>query len=543
MSFTSIPFYLFAAYTVLLYYLAPRRCQWLVAMLASIAFYASYGVERFPFIIAASLIAYFAARRMDDLQQTAQSPTESKKRCKPVLYLALGLIVGMLAFIKLQSYLVNIPVLSFIPWFVSKVYHHWGKLLVKLPGIAHLVKDDIFTDHGRMASTVSILGALGISYYTFSLISYVADIYWRKDKAETNYLHLLAFTIYFPKILQGPISRHKELAPQLFEGHSFDYTRFCFGVQRMLWGYFKKLVIADRLAIFVNTVFGNVAGETGAHLLVAAVFGAVQSYCDFSGCMDIALGFSECLGLKLAENFNHPFFSKSAAEFWRRWHITLGTWLKDYVYMPLVLSPQLIKLSKRVKERFGAQAAKNMMTAVPLLITWLITAVWHGTTLNYLVWGLYWYVLIAASAIFAPWYKKLTAALRINTEAGSWKLFQMVRTFVLFMVCHVMIISKDLPSLWLFFERTFTEFHMEGFFDGSLYTLGLDRPNFLLSIVCIFVLWSASMLQERGSVRERIAGSNLVFRWAIYYIAFFSIIIFGIYGPGYDAASFVYMQY
>jgi len=291
--FTSFLFFIFAAYTVLLYYLAPKRYQWLVAMLASIAFYASYGVERLPFILASSLIAYFAARKMDKLQREIKQPAEAKKKCKPVLYLALAGLIRLLLYAKIGT------------WVMQSV----GAAL-KLGG----------------AETAKAIVALGVSYYTFSLISYVADVYWRKDKAETNYLHLLAFTIYFPKILQGPISRHKELAPQMFEGHSFDYTRFCFGVQRMLWGYFKKLVIADRLAIFVNTVFGSVANETGAHLLVAAVFFVVQSYCDFSGCMDIALGFSECLGLKLAENFNHPFFSKSAAEFWRRWHMSLGTW-------------------------------------------------------------------------------------------------------------------------------------------------------------------------------------------------------------------------
>jgi|GEM_PF-18702 len=510
LSFTNYRFFLFAACTALFYYLVPKRAQWVVAMLASIVFYSTYGRKRMVFIFAASLIAYFAARKMDRLQREIENKAEAKKKCKPILLLAFAGLISMLLYAKIGT------------WVMQTV----GTAL-RIGG----------------AETAKAIVALGISYYTFSLISYLADVYWRKDTAETNYLHLLAFTIYFPKILQGPISRHKELAPQFFEEHRFDYEKFCFGVQRMLWGYFKKLVIADRLAIFVNTVFGNVEGESGAHLLVAAVFGAVQSYCDFSGCMDIACGFSECLGLKLAENFDHPFFSRSAAEFWRRWHITLGTWLKNYIYMPLVISPGLIKMSKRVKERFGAQAAKNMMAAIPLLITWLITAVWHGTTPNYLVWGLYWYILITASTVFASEYKKLATVLRINTETGSWRLFQMVRTFVLFMVCHVMIISKDLPSLWLFFKRVFTEFHIEGFFNGSLYTLGLDRPNFLLGIVSIFALWSVSMLQRSGSVRERIAGSNLVFRWTMYYVLFFSIIIFGIYGPGYNTASFVYMQY
>lgn len=510
LSFTSFLFYLFVAYTVLLYYLVPKRAQWLVAMLASIAFYATYGVERLPFILASSLIAYFAARKMDKLQRETEDKAEAKKKCKPVLVLALIGLVGLLLYAKIGT------------WVMQTV----GAAL-KIGG----------------AETAKAIVALGVSYYTFSLISYVADVYWRKDTAETNYLHLLAFTIYFPKILQGPISRHKELAPQMFEEHRFDYEKFCFGVQRMLWGYFKKLVIADRLAIFVNTVFGNIEGETGVHLLVAAVFGAVQLYCDFSGCMDIALGFSECLGLKLAENFDHPFFSRSAAEFWRRWHITLGTWFKDYVYMPLVISPKLIALSKSIKDKVGNRAGKAVMTVIPLTVVWLLTGLWHSTGWNYVVWGLYWGALIVCSTVFAPEYKKLAALLRISTETGSWKLFQMVRTFFLFVIGRILTIPGNLAKSVEVFHKIIAEFHMEGFFDGSLYTLGLDRPNFLLGIVCIFVLWSASMLQRQGSVRERIAASNLVFRWIIYYIGFFSIIIFGIYGPGYDASSFVYMQF
>ncbi|MBR1812176.1 MAG: MBOAT family protein [Clostridia bacterium] len=510
MGFISLQFFLLAALTLILYYLFPKNAQWLVTMLMSIAFYASYGVERLPFLLASSLIAYLAARKMDRLQRETEDKAEAKKKCRPVLYLALAGLIGLLLYAKIGT------------WVMQSV----GAAL-KIGG----------------AETAKAIVALGVSYYTFSLISYIADVYWRRDTAETNYLHLLAFTIYFPKILQGPISRHKELAPQMFEKHRFDYRQFCFGVQRMLWGYFKKLVIADRLAIFVNTVFGNVEWETGAHLLVAAVFGAVQSYCDFSGCMDIALGFSECLGLKLAENFDHPFFSRSAAEFWRRWHITLGTWLKDYVYMPLVISPQLIGLSKRMRTRFGVRAGKAVMSVLPLLAVWLLTGFWHGSGLDYITWGLYWGVIIILSNVFAPEIKKLAAALRINTEAGSWTLFQMARTSVLFMVGRLLTAFGDLSKAWLAFRKFFTEFHVDGFFDGSLYTRGLDRPNFLLGIVCVFVLWAVSMLQRNGSVRERLAGSNIVFRWAAYYILFFAIIIFGIYGPGYNAASFIYMQF
>ena len=509
-SFTSLFFYLFAAVTALVYYLVPKRAQWVVILAASILFYATYGLERLPFLLASSLIAYFAARKMDKLQQSAAKPAEAKKKCRPVLYLTLAGLIALLLYAKIGT------------WVIRSV------------GAALRVGG---------AETAKAIVALGVSYYTFSLISYVADVYWRKDKAEHNFFRLLAFTIYFPKILQGPISRHKELAPQFFEEHSFDYRQFCFGLQRMLWGYFKKLVVADRLAILVNAVFGNIAGETGAHLLVAAVFSALQLYADFSGCMDIACGFSECLGLKLAENFDRPFFSRSGAEFWRRWHMTLGAWFKDYVYMPITISPKLFAATKKVKSKLGDRAGKALMTIVPGAVVWALTAFWHGANKSYMLWGVYWFLVITIPTLFAPEIKKLTAALRINTEAGSWRVFQMVRTFFLFVVCRILVQPGSVSASFLVFRRILTAFHPGSLLDGSLFTLGLNLANLAMGIAGVFVMWAVSMLQKQKSVRERIADSNLVFRWTIYYILFFAILVFGVYGPGYDAANFVYMNY
>lgn len=177
----------------------------------------------------------------------------------------------------------------------------------------------------------SIIVPLGISYYTFSVIGYLADVYWGKEKAEKNFLKFLLFILYFPKILEGPIENYRPLADRLFEGHKFDYKQFCFGLQIMVYGAFKKLVVADRLVILTDEIFGteSYVNYGGAMVLVGAVFRALQMYADFSGCMDMALGMSQALGIELRKNFNHPFFSKSAAEFWRRWHITLGVWFKD----------------------------------------------------------------------------------------------------------------------------------------------------------------------------------------------------------------------
>lgn len=511
MTLTGIPFFVLAVATVLLYYTLPKRGQWVILLLASLAFYATYGLEQFIPMLLAAIAAYLAARRIQEVYDAEEGGTaaERKAKSKGNLLFAVAVLVILLLYAKLGNWV--------------------------LQGLAGVLSLD-----GNLMQTVV---ALGVSYYTFSLISYVADVYWRKDRAETNFLRLLLFVLYFPKVLQGPISRHKDLAPQLAQPHKFDYREFCFGLQLMVWGYFKKLVIADRLAIFVNTVFGNAENAFGSHLLVAACFAAFHLYCDFSGCMDIVGGLSQCLGLALEKNFNHPFFSKTAAEFWRRWHITLGTWFKDYILMPLMISPKLIGVSRKLRERFGPRAGKAFMNVVPLTAVWLLTGFWHGTSWNYVVWGIYWGSMMIFSTVFAPEIKKITKLLHINTETASWRVFQMLRTSMLYVVSRTLTSLSTLDQFFNVCRQVLFNFHPEGFFDGSLYTLGLDRPNFLLALVCLFVLWCVSMLQERGSIREGIEGSNIMFRWVIYYIGIFAILIFGIYGPGYDASSFVYMKF
>ena len=485
----------------------------------------TYGIEALLFIVTASVITYLTARKMnviytecDDYIKNRELTKDEKKewqlcckrKCKSVLYIAFAFLIGMLLYAKTGR------------WIVESVYS-----LLSL----------------STENMLEVIIPLGISYYTFSAVAYLADVYWRKQKPEENYFKFALFLIYFPKILQGPISRYKNLAHQLTSEHEFNYKQFCFGIQLMVWGYFKKIVIADRLAVVVNEVFHNYENYSGGYFIVAAVFGAIQLYCDFSGCMDIARGFSQALGIELEANFERPFFSRSAAEFWRRWHMTLGTWFKDYVYMPLVISPKLIKIAQSTKVKFGNRMGKAILTIIPSAIVWILTGLWHGTGWNYILWGIYWGTVIICSTVFEPEIKQLTKILKINTATSSWKVFQMVRTFFLFVGGRMLTIPKDINALWEIIKKIFTEFKLEIFFDGSLYKLGLNRANFTLALVTILILWIVSMLQERGSVREKIAKYNIVFRWTVYYIAVFSIIVFGMYGPGYDASSFVYMQY
>ncbi|MDO5539804.1 MAG: MBOAT family O-acyltransferase [Eubacteriales bacterium] len=526
MTFLSGSFFVFILAVVLLYYIMPLKGRWVVLLLASILFYLSWGWKAFAVVLFSSLLVYLSARWMEKIYarqsekiknsdmnaaEKKKCKQQAKKKCHRILIFTGFVLVIVLAYSKIGQ---NI-----------------------LDGISRLTGEEL-------PVWMQVLVPLGISYYTFSMLSYLADVYWKKDKAEHNFLKFLLFVLFFPKILQGPISRHRDLADQLNEGHAFDYTNFCFGIQLALWGYFKKLVIADRLSIFVDSVFLNCYDqESSLIFVIAAMFASVELYCDFSGCMDMARGISQMLGIELEQNFEHPFFSRSAGEFWRRWHATLGEFFKNYVYMPVAISPALLKLSRKIKKTFGSRASKSLMVIVPLVCVWTLSGLWHGTGYNYIIWGIYWAVLTIVPSVFAPEINKMTSLLKINTEARSWHIFQMVRTFLLFSFGRLLTVPGHIRTSLDILKQIAAKFDVWILFDESLYNYGLNRKNFWVAMAGIFVLWCVSMLQERGSVREMIARNNAVVRWTIYYLAFFAVIIFGVWGAGYSNTGFTYMNY
>lgn len=494
MSIISVNYAIYVAVIILMYYLVNQKKQWVVLLFGSILFTMVAGIKVVIIPSVISMIAYFAAIVIENTDK------EYRRKRKMVLTIAVIALITTLLLVKL------------------KIFFRIG------------IESFIFP--------------IGISYYSFSLISYVADVYWRKDEAEKNYFKLLLFTLYFPKILQGPISKHRNIKEKLYEGSEFDYKRFCFGLQRMLWGYFKKLVIADRLAVFVTSVFRDFSNVGGCLLFVGAILGAFQLYCDFSGCMDMALGLSEILGIELEENFRRPFFAKSAAEFWNRWHRTLGMWFTDYIYMPIVISPKTIKFSGKIKKWFGKRPAKSFMTILPVAIVWLITGLWHGTGLNYILWGLYWGILMIISNVFSPEIRKIAGYMRIDVDSQWFQVFRQFRTFFLFVISRILTIPSNVETSFAIYKKFFTDARLWELFDGTIYTLGLDRKDFIVAIVALIVLFYVMRKQEQGIVmREQLAKLPIVLRWGICYIGIFSVLIFGIYGPGYNASAFVYTNF
>ena len=488
LTFINFAFFVALALTFALYFLVPLKAQKFVLLGASLAFYATWGITQFSFVAVAALTAWGGA--------LAISTAKTKRKKLALLWLSVVILLSMLLYVKI------------------------GKLFL---------------------DAKSLVIPLGISYYTFSVVGYLADVYWGKEKAERNFSKLSLFILYFPKILEGPIERFRPLADELWEGHRFDYKQFCFGLQLMVYGAFKKLVIADRISVLTGKIFSidNLGEYGGALVIVGAILRALHMYADFSGCMDMALGMSQAMGIRLMPNFQRPFFAKSAAEFWRRWHITLGSWYKSYISMPITINPTLIKLTGKIRSRFGKRAGRTFITAIPLYAVWFLTGMWHGTGRGYLAWGMYYGTIIFVSMAFEPELKKLTQTLRINTEAKSYGVFRMLRTFLIFSFGRLLTVQHFRDQ----FKKIIFDFRPWQLFDGTLFNMGLDRPNFAVLLIALCLMWRISLAQEKGSLRESVAGYNIVFRWLLYLGAVFAVLIFGMYGPGFNASDFAYMQF
>lgn len=492
MSFISFKFAILLISCLLLYYITPQRLRWIVLLLGSIAFYCFGGVISAAYVVTEGIIAFAAGQRI------ASFDSSNKRKRRLFLYSSVFVLLGVLAFFKLVSFMD----LS-------------GKFLI-VP--------------------------IGISYYTFSVIGYLADVYWKKDVPEKNLFKFLLFILYFPKVIQGPISRRKFLAPQLESGKTADYKSFCFGLQLILWGLFKKLVIAQRASVVVSTVYNDLGKyyKSGSILFLAMVLAVVDLYADFSGYMDIAQGVSALFGIEIESNFKRPFFSKSAAEFWRRWHITLGTWFKDYVYMPIVVWPPLIKFSGKIRKRLGKRAGKAVMNIVPLAVVWFFIGLWHGTGINYIVWGAYWGTLIILSDIFNPELKKFTSFLHINTEAPTWNLFRMLRTCMLYCIGKMISGQNNLHNVKVIFIGLVKHPNLSRLADGTIFKLGLEKHDLFILALAIAILWLVGYMQEKQSVREWIASWNCIPRWFFYGFSIILVVMLGVYGAGYDTGSFAY---
>ncbi len=390
----------------------------------------------------------------------------------------------------------------------------------------------------------SLLVPLGVSFYTFTLLGYVIDVYYGIAAPQKNFGKLALYGMYFPVMISGPILQYRECGEQFFERHVFDYGKVTRGMQRMLWGLFKKLVIAERLRTLVDTVYGGYEAYPGAYIWVATVCYAFQLYTDFSGCMDIVLGMSESLGIVLPENFRTPFFAKSVAEYWRRWHITLGVWMKDYVFYPLLRSRFFTNLNQSWKKKFGKKKGKRYATFAAMFLLWFTVGVWHGGDWKYVIGSglLHWFYIMMEELLEEPCARAM-GRLHINAGGKMISAVRMLRTFFLVCIGDLFFRAESVSAAFAMLRGAVTTWNPGIFWNGSLFTLGLDAVECGIAAASLLLLLVVSILQQKGSVRDRIAGRKLPVRWLIWYALLFYVILFGCYGPEYSAAEFIYQGF
>ena len=389
----------------------------------------------------------------------------------------------------------------------------------------------------------ALVSPIGISYFTLTMVAYIHDIYHKKHAAERNFLDYFTFITYFPSIIQGPVNLYKKVMPQFKTEHYADSQRIYKGAMRSLWGYVKKVVIADRIGIIVISVLQN-EESAGFIILWALILYSFQIYADFSGGIDVIMGFSEILDIKLTENFKSPLVSKSVTEYWQRWHMSLGEFMEKYIYYPIVLNKNVIKMSKKIKNSYFQKVFSATLASI---IVFVIVGIWHGTGWNYVVYGCYQAAFVASAVLLGPVYKNVKSKLRINEKSITWVIFQTLRTFIILTIGRYFIRAKSLSQAMELFKRTFSEFSWRGvhvLFDGSMNNYGLDYKNVYFMYMCILIMICVDIVHEKGiKIRDVILQQDIVFRFFVYLAAVFAIIIFGIYGPEFNASSFIYAEF
>ena len=523
MNIVSLLYMGFVVAVAAVYFITPRKFRWTILLCASVAYYLKYNIKLsiWLFITSASIYAggLLIARQEERYKALLESggtlSREDKKAFKKKNASAKARWVALIAIVNIAIWVVfkftNLFIQTINNWF-STGYSLWTLVL-----------------------------PLGISFYTLQGVSYVIDVSRGKCEAQRNYLKLLLWLCFFPQMIQGPICRYNDTAEQLYTGHDYDYRRVKFGVQRMLWGYFKKLVIADRVYSISSTVFGNSANYQGFIFIVGALAYTVQIYADFSGGMDIISGAAEIFGVYMPNNFERPYFSRSVAEYWRRWHITLGGWFRDYVFYPLSISKAAQAIGKRSRKAFGPKLGKMLPTYIAMLVVWMLNGIWHGAGKQFVVYGLYQGFLIVLGMQAEPLNKLLIEKLHIRTDCFSWRLWQMLRTFTLVLLGRIIFKANGLSEAFRIFGEIARAHNLWVFTDGTIFSLGLGPWEMFVLFVAILVLFAVSLMQEKGiHLRETIERQNIVFRWTLYLVAVFAVILLGVYGDGYDASEFIY---
>lgn len=479
MLFNSFEFAVFFPLVCCLYFAAPHRARLPLLLVASCAFYMAFIPAYILILFVTIAIDYFAGIRIESSQGRARK---------------LWLIVSILS--------------TCLVLFIFKYFDFFTGNFV---GLAHLIGWSL------PKPVVHIILPIGLSFHTFQSLSYVIEVYYGRQKAEHNFIPYSTYVMFFPQLVAGPIERPQNLLHQFYQQHDFDYDRITAGLKRMAWGFFKKLVVADRLALYVNDVYAAPRNFNGLQLTLATFFFAYQIYCDFSGYSDIALGAAEVLGFKLMENFRTPYYSRSISEFWHRWHISLSTWFRDYLYIPM-----------------GGSREGLLRWVFAIMVTFAVSGLWHGANWTYVVWGALNGIYLLAGTATKTWRDKLFGAIGLHRETLFRRGIMMTSTFVLTLLGWVVFRAKNLGDAW----------YVVGNFARGWNFSHISTEQFLLrqmpvAVGSIVLLELGQLLQGKVSIPSLLTKFPTVPRWALYAGFILAVVMFGIYRK----MQFIYFQF
>lgn len=510
---------------IVVYNIVPKKHRWKVLLIGSYVFYWCFSGKLLIYLLFSTFSIHHIGIWLTNIQYEYKAVTsdctkderknlkkeyENKKR--NVMVFAVLLHIGILLLLKYTDF------------FGANV-----NILLKTLGISFSF------------NFPSFMLPLGISFYTLQALSYLFDVYRGKINADRNLGKLALYLSFFPQMMEGPICRYEETGNQLMQGENITYRNLTFGIQRILFGIMKKVVIADRLNLFIKNVFVDFNKYDGGVIAIAMVCYTCQLYMEFSGTMDVVIGTGEIFGIKMPENFRQPFFSKTISEFWTRWHITLGAWFRDYLFYPISMSKPLKKLTIKCRKRLGNNYGPLIPGTIALFTVWISNGLWHGSAWNYIFFGMYHFVLILTGNIFEPLLQCILKKLHINRTGWIYRGIQIIRTVILVNIGELFFRANGLYSGLYMFNKMITDFSIETVKNQEIFQIGMDKQDFFIVVITVLIIFICSILRENNiNIRERLSGYNIVFRWITYLSLIMFIVIFGAYGTGYIPLDPIY---
>lgn len=522
---TSIYLFVFLPLALLSYQLTPKRKRWITLLAFSYIFFWMISGRLVFWLIGISLFTHYTGVWLTWMkfkckketavltrQESKVTHQEYKKKEKMIL------IFGILC---LLSVLMSLKYYNFFAENVNNI--------LNISGI----------DFNFEIKT--LLVPVGLSFYTLQAIGYMADVYWEKTDVYWHPGKTLLFLSFFPQIMEGPICAYDQTAENLWRGNPIRSENLLTGSRRILWGLFKKMIIADRLNLLVKGIFDSGGQYHGIMIIIGAVAYTIQLYMEFSGCMDMIIGSGKMFGVTLPENFRQPFFSKNAAEFWRRWHITLGVWFRTYVFYPVSVSRFVKKWNKFGKAHLSKYITKLGISAAALFPVWLGNGLWHGARWNYIFYGMYYFVILLTGIAVEPVREKVLKKLHLDPNALWFRGTQIIKTWMIIFTGEMFFRANGLRAGIEMFRNIFNGSGIDSLQSGTLLSFGLDMADYCVIMAACAVVMLIDILKEKKIVKDNtIQNMILPIRWGLYYSLIFAVLVFGAYGIGYQQVDMIY---